>query len=94
MLSKMSELKGNYAPDADHLEAVTHTNKYDDVQLTNAAREGARRQEHLTVRECFKYYPKAIAWSLLVSTCVIMEGYDTILIGNCRSHSPVILVGP
>jgi len=82
----MSEHKTNEASDAAHLETVAHVKTYDDVELTNAAREGARRQEHLTIRECFKYYPKAIAWSLLVSTCVIMEGYDTILIGNFYAY--------
>jgi SP family general alpha glucoside:H+ symporter-like MFS transporter len=90
----MSELKMNEAAEAAHLEAVAHVKTYDDVELTNAAREGARRQEHLTVRECLKFYPKAIAWSLLVSTCVIMEGYDTILIGNCPLYRPVMAVRP
>lgn len=88
----MSEDKAKEASDAAHLEAVTHVKTYDDVELTNAAREGARRQEHLTIRECFRYYPKAIAWSLLVSTCVIMEGYDTILIGNCALYEIVMAV--
>lgn len=88
----MSENNAKEASDAAHLEAVAHVKTYDDVELTNAAREGARRQEHLTIRECFKYYPKAIAWSLLVSTCVIMEGYDTILIGNCSLYQTVMAV--
>jgi hypothetical protein len=26
--------------------------------------------------------PAAICWSLVISTCVIMEGYDTALLGN------------
>ena len=29
-----------------------------------------------------KAYPKAVMWSLIMSTCVIMEGYDTNLLGN------------
>jgi len=90
----MSEHKTDEASEAAHLEAVAHVKTYDDVELNNAAREGARCQEHLTVRECFKYYPQAIAWSLLVSTCVIMEGYDTILIGNCPLYRPVMAVRP
>lgn len=36
----------------------------------------------LTIREAIRGYPKALFWSLMVSTCVIMEGYDTILIPN------------
>ncbi|KAH6691365.1 maltose permease MAL31 [Plectosphaerella plurivora] len=37
---------------------------------------------HLSPREAIRAYPMAIFWSLMVSMCVIMEGYDTILIGN------------
>lgn len=36
----------------------------------------------LTLRDSFKLYPKAILFSLIFSTAIIMEGYDTNLIGN------------
>lgn len=36
----------------------------------------------LTVRQAIKVYRKAIFWCLITSACVIMEGYDMILIGN------------
>ncbi|EPE09124.1 msf superfamily transporter [Ophiostoma piceae UAMH 11346] len=36
----------------------------------------------LTVRQAVKTYRKAIFWCLVTSACVIMEGYDMILIGN------------
>jgi MFS transporter, SP family, general alpha glucoside:H+ symporter len=29
-----------------------------------------------------RLYPKAIGWSLLLSTAIIMEGYDTTLLGS------------
>ena len=32
--------------------------------------------------QAVKTYKAAIAWSLTISTCVIMEGYDTNLLGN------------
>ncbi len=48
--------------------------------------QGAHDRSHveqsLTVREAIRAYPMAIFWCLAVSFCVIMEGYDTILIGN------------
>ncbi|KIW15376.1 hypothetical protein PV08_05422 [Exophiala spinifera] len=36
----------------------------------------------LTVREAIRAYPAAIFWSFAVSMCIIMEGYDAILIVN------------
>ena len=54
----------------------------DQRALSVAAAQEAEVQQKLTPLECIKAYPMAIFWSLICSTCVIMEGYDTILIGN------------
>ena len=43
------------------------------------AREHARAEHALTPSQAIKTYPMAIFWCLIASTCVIMEGYDTIL---------------
>ncbi|KIX06250.1 uncharacterized protein Z518_04225 [Rhinocladiella mackenziei CBS 650.93] len=53
-----------------------------DRRLDEAAAGHARFDQKLTVREAVRDYPMAIFWCLAVSMCVIMEGYDTILIGN------------
>jgi hypothetical protein len=39
-----------------------------------------RSQAQMGVREAVRAYPSAIFWSLAVSTCVIMEGFDSILV--------------
>lgn len=48
--------------------------------------QGTSRRSHvergLTVREAIKSYPMAVFWSLAVSMCVIMEGFDSILVSN------------
>lgn len=36
----------------------------------------------MPLRTAIKLYPKAIAWSLLISSTIIMEGYDVALLGN------------
>ena len=36
----------------------------------------------MSALSALKIYPKAVAWSLLLSTAVIMEGYDVVLIAN------------
>ncbi|KAH8663958.1 maltose permease MAL31 [Xylariales sp. PMI_506] len=47
------------------------------------AERPVRDAEHaLTPRQAIKAYPMAIFWTLAVSMTVIMEGYDTILIGS------------
>ena len=49
--------------------------------------EAANTHEHaLTVRQALKAYPWAIMWSLIVSMSIIMEGYDTILIGSLYAY--------
>lgn len=45
----------------------------------------------MTVRECLRLYPKAIAFSLILSTAIIMEGYDTALLGSFYGFKPYVL---
>lgn len=52
-----------------------------DEWLTDA--QDATAQEHsMKLRDALKLYPKAALWSLAMSSTIIMEGYDTMLIGN------------
>ncbi|KAH7417731.1 general substrate transporter [Cadophora sp. MPI-SDFR-AT-0126] len=60
--------------------------KMQGTQLNNAALEGTILEHDLSILECVKAYPTAIFWALMVSMCVIMEGYDTILIGNFYAY--------
>ncbi|KAL2851522.1 sugar transporter [Aspergillus pseudoustus] len=62
---------------ADDITAV----KRDAVTLANAKR--ATENEHnMSVLDCVKLYPKAIAWSIVISTCIVMEAYDVSLLSN------------
>ena len=36
----------------------------------------------MTLWQGLKLYPKAVGWSLLISTCIAMEGYDISLVNN------------
>jgi len=43
----------------------------------------ATEKEHnMSLSEGLKAYPRAICWSILLSAAVVMEGYDTVLIGS------------
>jgi SP family general alpha glucoside:H+ symporter-like MFS transporter len=36
----------------------------------------------MSLMQGLRLYPKAIAWSILISTCICMEGYDVCLLSN------------
>ena len=50
--------------------------------LTNDARVGAESEKHMSIAQAFRLYPKAAAWSVFLSTALVMEGYDTLLLAN------------
>lgn len=53
---------------------------YDDV--VQSARQGMESEKALSLRESLRRYPRAVAWSVLLSTSLVMEGFDIILINN------------
>ena len=40
------------------------------------AKEGTDAEHNMSVREAFKKYPKAVLFSVVYSTAIVMEGYD------------------
>ena len=55
-------------------------------KLSMAAQDVAISEKDMTIRQAIRTYPMAIFWSLVISTCVIMEGYDTNLLGNFYAY--------
>lgn len=56
--------------------------KVSPVQLNNLAAHATEAEHHLRPLQAVKAYAPAVFWSVMVSMCVVMEGYDAILIGN------------
>lgn len=52
------------------------------AELTSDAKAGAQLEHKMGFRAGFKLYPKAVLFSWGISLAVIMEGYDTYLLGN------------
>jgi SP family general alpha glucoside:H+ symporter-like MFS transporter len=46
------------------------------AQLKEDAHNATNKEKAMTLREGLRLYPKAIAWSMIISSCIIMEGYD------------------
>ncbi|RFU32139.1 hypothetical protein B7463_g4218, partial [Scytalidium lignicola] len=50
------------------------------VELIHYAQEGDEADRQLTVRQALKKYKKAVFWPMFLSTSLIMEGYDLVII--------------
>lgn len=65
-------------------EHVAHMKAMD--QMIHNAKSATEKEHKMTLMQGVRLYPKAIAWSVLISTCIVMEGYDVCLINNfCKS---------
>lgn len=51
-------------------------------RVIQSAKTATEKEQNMTLLEGIRLYPKAIAWSALISTCIVMEGYDVCLINN------------
>ncbi|XP_003869804.2 Sdo1 protein, partial [Candida orthopsilosis Co 90-125] len=65
---------------------ATNTNVDDYIskflEMSEDARANDQKEKQMTLKEGIKTFPKAIAWSLILSTALIMEGYDTCLLAS------------
>ncbi|KAI1360058.1 general alpha-glucoside permease [Xylaria arbuscula] len=82
---------GRHARSA-HIDAAIAARIADNVDdfmtLVNEADEANERERGMTLRHAFKVYPKAVGWSMLLSSCLIMEGYQTAVVGSVNLAYP------
>lgn len=80
----MSHLKSD---DTGLKEVAAHCEGHSDGrQELQAAQSAAEHERELTFLKSLKLYPAAIGWSVLLSTAIIMEGYDMKLIGSLNAQ--------
>jgi SP family general alpha glucoside:H+ symporter-like MFS transporter len=78
----MAQEKDSHVPDRNARPRATD-------QVIAAAKRSTEKEKSMTLLQGVRLYPKAIAWSMLISTCIVMEGYDVCLINNfCGSPPP------
>ncbi|KAI0202671.1 general alpha-glucoside permease [Astrocystis sublimbata] len=58
----------------------------DFMTLVNEANDANERERGMTLRDAFRIYPKAIGWSMVLSACLIMEGYQTAVVGSYLAY--------
>lgn len=55
-------------------------------RMVNNAKRATDAEQKMTLMQGIRLYPKAVGWSILISTCICMEGYDVCLLSNfCES---------
>jgi len=70
--------------DFSHKDEVTQT-KANNLTIANA-KLATEKEHNMTLLQGIKLYPKAVFWSILISTCIAMEGYDVCLLGAFYAH--------
>lgn len=60
--------------------ASLHNTQFKD--LSGQASDAAQEERTQTIWQAIKSNPKAVGWSVLLSTAIVMEGYDTLLLSN------------
>lgn len=68
-------------PEKDEL---AHT-KSNNLTIANA-KLATEKEHNMTLLQGIRLYPKAVFWSILISTCIAMEGYDVCLLGAFYAH--------
>lgn len=66
---------------AEEHERVSEAGK-PDLKDIGMAQQAADDEHKLTLLQAIRRHPKAIMWSILLSTSIIMEGYDIVLISS------------
>ena len=54
--------------------------------VIDEAREATETEHKMGIIEAVRTYPKAVGWSVLASTALIMEGYDLVVIGSFYAY--------
>ncbi|KAL3459043.1 general substrate transporter [Aspergillus heterothallicus] len=76
------------APKAPTAEHDDHPYEKPDAEQEARIRQTIDKERTTSVREALRLYPKAVAWSILLSTTVIMEGYDLLLVSSFFAFQP------
>ncbi|KAJ6172600.1 hypothetical protein N7470_001667 [Penicillium chermesinum] len=70
-------------------EALRHYHSTEDpgsdssmTKVVHNAKAATEKEQKMSLLEGIRLYPKAVCWSVLISTCIAMEGYDISLVNN------------
>lgn len=58
------------------------------ADLTLEAKQATESEKNMSLKQAFRLYKKAMLFSVLFSTAIVMEGYDTALIAAFYAFPP------
>lgn len=79
--SESSQYSENHNEDSGNNEPA---NAFSEAQIKDAT----QREHDMSIPTAFRLYSKAVSWSIVLSTAVIMEGYDLLLIFSFFAFEP------
>lgn len=66
---------------AKEVSGARHETSYrTNQQALQDAEHAAEVEKDMSIRETFGIYKKAVVWSMILSTALIMEGYDVVIV--------------
>ena len=68
---------GLHFPEEDQLQNTKSMN-----EVIHNAKNATDKEHKMSLLQGIRLYPKAVGWSVLISTCICMEGYDVCLLSN------------
>ncbi|GLI80317.1 hypothetical protein PoHVEF18_008670 [Penicillium ochrochloron] len=64
------------------------TTRVVDIDTTPEARRATEAEHQMSFWQSVRTYPKAVGWSILFSTALVMEGYDNALVASLFAYGP------
>jgi len=52
------------------------------IPSKDGAHQALIQEKNMSLWQAVKLYPKAVGWSMVLSTALVMEGYDLLLLSN------------
>lgn len=69
-------------PVKDEASHSGHDSPNSMAKVVENAKLAAQKEQKMTLWQGIKLYPKAVIWSVIISTTIAMEGYDISLVNN------------
>jgi SP family general alpha glucoside:H+ symporter-like MFS transporter len=76
----------SYAEDCVNIDQPEQKEEHSEKALIAEAQVGFADEKELGPLAALKAYSNAVLWSLVFAACVIMEGYDTALLGSFYAY--------
>lgn len=80
LMSYESQKVDNASADSLDAELQDYLAKF--LDISNNAKENDHKEKHMSLSEGLKTFPRAAMWSIILSTAIVMEGYDTNLLAS------------